>query len=60
MAGKHLLDFNCRYTAMCIASIAVVILFQPFAKVYLGRGLWNVMDVLLAVALIWQWVKWRD
>lgn len=34
-------------------------LFQPFAKIYLGRGLWNVVDVLLAVALVWQWVKWR-
>ena len=32
--------------------IAIAILFQPFAKIPLGRFLWNVVDVLLAISLI--------
>ena len=31
---------------------ALALLFQPFLKISLGRYLWNVMDVLVVVALI--------
>lgn len=31
---------------------ALAILFQPFLKISLGRTMWNVVDVLVAVALI--------
>ncbi len=34
------------------ACVAVAILFQPFVKIPLGRALWNVVDVLLAISLI--------
>lgn len=35
-----------------IVFIALALLFQPFAKVALGRTIWNVVDVVVAVGLI--------
>jgi hypothetical protein len=32
--------------------IVLAILFQPFAKIALGRELWNVVDVVVALGLI--------
>lgn len=31
---------------------ALALLFQPFFKVALGRGMWNVVDVVVAIGLI--------
>jgi hypothetical protein len=35
-----------------IVCIALAILFQPLAKIALGREIWNVVDVVAAVGLI--------
>jgi Family of unknown function (DUF6804) len=35
-----------------ILFIALAVLFQPFFKVALGRQMWNIIDVVVAVALI--------
>jgi len=35
-----------------IIYVALTLLFQPFAKVALGRTAWNVVDVVVAVGLI--------
>lgn len=32
--------------------IGLAILFQPFLKISLGRELWNIIDVLVAVGLL--------
>lgn len=32
--------------------IALALLFQPFIKIALGRTLWNIVDVLVGVALL--------
>ena len=32
--------------------IALALLFQPFAKVALGRTLWNVVDIVVGVGLV--------
>ena len=32
--------------------IALALLFQPFLKVSLGRELWNIVDVIVAIGLI--------
>lgn len=32
--------------------IALALLFQPFAKVALGRTLWNIVDVIVGVGLV--------
>lgn len=34
------------------AFVALAVLFQPFLKIALGRTLWNVVDVVVAVFLI--------
>jgi hypothetical protein len=35
-----------------IVAIALALLFQPFAKIALGRELWNIVDVIVGIALI--------
>ena len=35
-----------------IIYVALALLFQPFAKVALGRTIWNIVDVIVAVGLI--------
>ena len=32
--------------------IALAILFQPFFKIYLGRTIWNIVDVIVAFGLL--------
>jgi asparagine N-glycosylation enzyme membrane subunit Stt3 len=32
--------------------IALVILFQPFIKIALGRTIWNIVDVVVAIGLL--------
>ena len=40
--------------------VAIALLFQPFFKVALGRILWNVVDVIVAIGLIYLVVKGRS
>lgn len=37
--------------ALAIVSCLIAVLFQPFEKFYLGRQLWLVVDIVLAVLL---------
>ncbi len=37
---------------LCVTFAALVLLFQPFFKITLGRGMWNVVDVVVAVSLL--------
>lgn len=46
-----------RKDKLCIAFGAVALLFQPFFKIALGRGMWNIVDVIVAVALLILWYK---
>ena len=32
---------------------SIALLFQPFMKIALGRGLWNIVDVVSAAFLLW-------
>lgn len=36
------------------------LLFQPFVKVALGRTMWNVVDVVVAIGLIVLYYKERN
>ena len=36
---------------------ALALLFQPFIKVALGKAIWNVVDVVVAIALILLWYR---
>jgi len=40
------------YKTEVIIFIALAILFQPLVKIALGRNLWNIIDVIVGVALL--------
>ncbi len=42
---------------LCIIASSLVLLFQPFIKIALGRTIWNVIDVIVAIALVLLWYK---
>ncbi len=37
---------------MAIVYVCFALLFQPFVKVALGRTVWNMVDVVLAILLL--------
>lgn len=43
--------------ALTVTFGALALLFQPFIKIALGRGLWNLIDVVAAAILIALWAK---
>ena len=43
-----------------IVAAALALLFQPFLKVVLGRVVWNIVDVVVAIALILLWLKRKE
>ena len=48
-----------KQTAWAITFGALALLFQPFLKVALGRTMWNIVDVIVAVLLIVLWIQER-
>ncbi|MBQ7142472.1 MAG: hypothetical protein IJR84_05350 [Bacteroidaceae bacterium] len=45
--------------ALTITFASLVLLFQPFIKIALGRTIWNVVDVMVAILLVLLWMKER-
>lgn len=57
MAGFAYLAFECNQqdrNSEAIIFVILAILFQPFFKISLGRELWNVVDVIVALGLIFS------
>ena len=55
LLGFALLAYKCyeqKKIEVMIVYIGLVVLFQPFVKIALGRNGWNVVDVIVAVGLI--------
>jgi predicted membrane protein len=44
--------YQMKENGLCVTFAALVLLFQPFFKITLGRGMWNVVDVVVAVSLL--------
>lgn len=42
---------------LAITFVSLAILFQPLLPIYLGRMLWNIIDVIVAIFLIVLYVK---
>ena len=42
---------------LCITACSLALLFQPFFKIVLGRTMWNVVDVIVAIARALLWYK---
>lgn len=49
-------DTKTKYTPLFLY-LALAILFQPFIKIALGRELWNIIDVLVGLALLLTLLK---
>ena len=45
--------------ALTVTFASLALLFQPFIKVALGRTIWNVVDVIVAILLMLLWMKER-
>lgn len=45
--------------ALTISFASLALLFQPFIKIALGRTIWNVVDVIVAILLMLLWMKER-
>lgn len=43
--------------ALTIVFASLALLFQPLIKIALGRTMWNIVDVVVAVLLVVLWVK---
>ncbi len=44
---------------LTVTFASLAILFQPFFKIALGRMMWNIVDVAVAVLLLILWFKER-
>ena len=42
---------------LCVIAGSLALLFQPFFKIALGRTMWNMIDVIVAIALVLLWYK---
>ncbi|MBE6255202.1 MAG: hypothetical protein E7105_06785 [Prevotella sp.] len=42
---------------LCIIAGSLAMLFQPLFKIALGRTMWNIVDVIVAIALVLLWYK---
>lgn len=49
--------YNANNTPLGIVATALAILFQPYAKIALGREIWQVVDIIVAIGLILVWYK---
>lgn len=50
------LFFTNKQNILGIISIGGAILFQPFCKIALGRTMWNIVDVIVAMIFIVWWL----
>ena len=53
----HYYEDKKEYLAITFGVLAI--LFQPLIKIALGRTIWNIVDVVVAIFLIFLWVKER-
>lgn len=49
--------FKCKRDGLGIVFAGLALLFQPFFKIALGRVIWNIVDVVVAVGLIFLLIK---
>lgn len=51
------LEYKAKNVDRMILFISLAILFQPFAKIALGRMIWNIVDIAVAVYLLYLSIK---
>jgi hypothetical protein len=45
---------------LVVTFVSLAVLFQPILKIALGRTIWNIVDVIVAIMLVWLWIKEKD
>jgi hypothetical protein len=50
-------NFDANNKPFGVIYLALALLFQPFLKLSLGREIWQIVDAIVAVFLLWQWTK---
>lgn len=43
--------------SLMVTMITLTILFQPLLPITLGRTIWNIVDVIVAIFLLYLWYK---
>ena len=51
---------NLNKSKLFLVYVTLAVLFQPFVKISLGRELWNIVDVIVAVFLIGTILKKKN
>lgn len=49
-----------RNDKMSFCFLLLAILFQPFAKIAIGKVLWNIIDVIVAIYLVVSYIKFMN
>lgn len=49
--------FKSKNNGLGFVFAALALLFQPFVKIALGRTIWNIVDVIVAIGLVYMIVK---
>ena len=44
---------------LCVVTGSLALLFQPFFTIVLGKVIWNIVDVIVAIGLVILWYKNR-
>lgn len=52
--------YNQKKEGLAVACGALALLFQPFIKIALGRTMWNVVDVIVAIVLVVLYLVERE
>lgn len=59
--GVMAYDYYCqKQKKMFIITLSLTLLFQPFKMIPLGRDVWNVVDVIVAIFLIYLFLKKKN
>ena len=53
MAAFAYLEYKSKNMDRMVVFIVLAVLFQPFAKIALGRLVWNIVDVAVAIYLLY-------
>lgn len=50
--------YSSRQATKAVVSCALTLLFQPFVKIALGREVWGVVDLIVAIGLLY--IVWQN
>lgn len=60
MACVAYINYREERPVIATTAAATALLFQPFFKIALGRGMWNIVDVALAIVIVVYVFKKND